>query len=303
MVKKIKVHVIDRDGRFEASPSVPENTTMRDFIQSMGKKFNLPLEGPISSGKKRGNYRYYQPINKRTGQILRGSGNDPKAGLNKTFAELGIKDGDTIKITEMIVGGADRERLKNDYKNLRSITKKAKKYITLEPQGNPPDFYVVKVRDIPGIMDIKRGKPVISKSHKLVINLKGNYPAEKPEIRFLTPIFHPYVFKNMKVCVTDGWSPAFSLDELFVEIINRIQCESPVFPSTVATPANSDALKWYRNNEEIIRNSIKPIPFPPDNGGSSPMPGDTSTDSGKTKIDWGDGKSESIDHNRDGIRW
>ena len=131
MVKKIRIHVIDRDGRFEAHPLVPVDTTMRDFIMEMGKKFRLPSEGKITGGKQEGNYRYYQPINKRTGQILRGAGTDPRTGLNKSFEELGIQDGDTIKITEVIVGGADRERLEEDFRRLKEIESRAREYIRL----------------------------------------------------------------------------------------------------------------------------------------------------------------------------
>lgn len=264
MVEKIRVHVIDRDGRFEADPSVPVDTTMREFIRSMGKKFNLPPEGPITSGKKQGNYRYYQPINKRTGQILRGTGNDPKTGLEKTFAELGIQDGDTIKITEMIVGGAFGERLEADFQNLKEIERRASQYISLRPGGSPPDFYVVEIEGIPGITGIENGRAIIRTRHTLTINLKGSYPEDKPEIRFLTPIFHPYVYPNNKVCITDGWSSAFPLDELFVELIDRIQCKSPIFEKHIATPANNDAFNWYTANQETICQLIHPVPFPPD---------------------------------------
>lgn len=309
MEEKIRVHVIDRDGRFEADPLIPTTTTMRDFIQSMGKKFNLPPEGPISSGRKSGNYRYYQPINKRTGQILRGFDNDPKKGLDKTFAELGIADGDTIKITEMIVGGADRERLETDYKNLKEIQRQAKKYVTLQPQGNPPDFYIVKIEGIPGITGIENGNPVINTAHEFTVNLKGSYPEDKPEILFLTPIFHPYVFPNKKVCITDGWSSAFPLDELFVEIIDRIQCNSPIFPKSVANPANTDAFNWYMSNRDKIVKSIKPVPFPPDNNEESAPPRSKIPKHSKTPaIDWGEplGKStHTVLHaeNEGGIQW
>lgn len=270
MVEKIRIHVIDRDGRFEADPIVPTNTTMREFIRSMGKKFQLPPEGPITSGKKRGNFRYYQPINKRNGQILRGAGTDPKVGLEKSFTELGVKDGDVIKITEMIVGGADRMRLLEDYKELREIEKKARGYITLKPQGDPPYYYEAEIQGIPGISRIASGMPIISKEHTMIIDLRGNYPEDKPSIRFTTPIFHPYVYGNNKVCITDGWSSAFPLGELIIEIIDRIQCKSPVFPKTVATPANDSAFRWYNLNQEKILQSVQPIPFPPDTGSSSP---------------------------------
>jgi ubiquitin-protein ligase len=270
MVEKIRIHVIDRDGRFEADPIVPVNTTMREFIRSMGKKFQLPPEGPITSGKKQGNFRYYQPINKRTGQILRGAGTDPKVGLEKSFAELGVRDGDVIKITEVIVGGADRMRLLEDYKGLREIERKAVKYLTLNPMGDPPYYYEVKIEGIPGISHIVDGMPMITTGHTMIIDLRGNYPEDKPDIRFTTPIFHPYVYQNNKVCVTDGWSSAFPLAELVIEIIDRIQCKSPVFPKTVAIPANESAFRWYTLNQDLITQLIQPVPFPPDNGEGSP---------------------------------
>lgn len=96
--KTVKIHVFDRDGRFEVDATVPVNTTMRAFIKSMGKKFNLPQEGPIKNGKLRGQYRYYRLINKRTREILRGS------ERGKTFADYDIRDGDTIKVSEIIPG-------------------------------------------------------------------------------------------------------------------------------------------------------------------------------------------------------
>jgi ubiquitin-protein ligase len=271
----------------------------------MGKRFHLPPEGPIASGKKRGNYRYYQPINKRTGQILRGAGSNPKTGLDKTFGEFDIQDGDIIKITEMIVGGADRERLVEDYKSLRKIEGRAQQYVTLQPEGSPPDFYVVRVEGIPGIMKIDKGEPVVGFIHTLTIDLKGSYPENKPEIRFLTPIFHPYVYPNRKVCVTDGWSSTFPLEELFVEIIDRIQCKSPVFPKSVATPANSDAFNWYMANQEKIQEVIVPIPFPPDGTGYHPPL--QRKRSGQPDIEWSISKDSEYSvisvKGGDGIQW
>ena len=307
MVEKIQIHVIDRDGRFEANPKIPVNTTMREFIRSMGKKFNLPPEGPISSGKKLGNYRYYQPINKRTGQILRGSGDDPKSGLNQTFAELGIQDGDVIKITEMIVGGGDSGRLQVDFETLMEIERKARDFITLHPRGTPPDFYEVEVRGISGIECIENGIPKIRTAHKFTIDLRGTYPEDKPQIRFLTPIFHPYIYENQTVCVTDGWSSAFPLDELFVEIIDRIQCKSFVFPKNVATPANSKAFNWYTQNADVILKYVESIPFPPDNGSARTDSGIESTEEGSMEIDWGNAASPIQVHAKgmteDGIQW
>lgn len=306
MVKKIRVHVIDRDGRFEADPLVPVNTTMREFIRSIGKRFHLPPEGPITSGKKQGNYRYYQPINKRTGQILRGAGSDPKTGLKKTFAELAVRDGDTIKITEVIVGGAFRERLEQDYKGLKEIERRATRYITLRQQGSPPDFYVVEVEGIPGIEGAENSKPIIRTHHTLTINLKGSYPEDKPEIRFLTPIFHPYVYKNGKVCITDGWSSAFPLDELFVEIIDRIQCKSPVFPKRVATPANNEAFHWYMAHQGVIQRMIIPVPFPPEDTEEYRASYRRRYSEAPT-IEWGSSSGEEysvVGHERsDGIQW
>ena len=307
MVEKIQIHVIDRDGRFEANPKIPANTTMREFIQSMGKKFNLPPEGPISSGKKLGNYRYYQPINKRTGQILRGSGDDPKSGLNQTFAELGIQDGDVIKITEMIVGGGDPGRLQIDYENLIEIEKRARDFINLHPRGTPPDFYEVEVKGIPGIECIENGIPKIRTTHKFTIDLRGTYPEDKPQIRFSTPIFHPYIYENRNVCITDGWSSAFPLDELFVEIIDRIQCKSFVFPKNVATPANTSAFQWYTKNADTILKYVESIPFPPDDGIASTSEPMSTDEVEPIEIEWGNSTSPVQIHaegrTEDGIQW
>lgn len=100
MVEKIKIRVIDTDGRFEADPTIPVNMTIRGFIKSMGKKFNLLPEGPIKIGKLKGQFRYYQAINKRTGEVLYRS-EQRREDQEKTFADYDIKDGDTIKIYEL----------------------------------------------------------------------------------------------------------------------------------------------------------------------------------------------------------
>ena len=113
MPKKIRFRLVDYDGRFEANPVVSLDITMREFIGSMGKKFNLPSEGRIEN--KQYAFRYYQPKNMRTKQILRGSDNDPKKGLDKTFAQLDVKDGDVIVVSEVIIDFSDEKEQEIDH--------------------------------------------------------------------------------------------------------------------------------------------------------------------------------------------
>ena len=82
------------------------------------------------------------------------------------------------------------------------------------------------------------------------------------------------------------------LDELFVEIIDRIQCKSFVFPKNVATPANSKAFRWYTQNADVILKYVKSIPFPPDNGDTHADSSDIeSTEEESVEIDWGNAAS------------
>lgn len=84
-----------------------------------------------------------------------------------------------------------------------------------------------------------------------------NYPNSPPKLVFKTPLFHPNVYQDGKVCISilnegvdpygyenisERWSPSHSVESIMMSIISMLA--SP----NIDSPANVDASKMYRDN-------------------------------------------------------
>eukprot|EP00055_Hartaetosiga_balthica_P002756 m.5157 g.5157 ORF g.5157 m.5157 type:complete len:164 (-) comp2348_c0_seq1:233-724(-) len=98
---------------------------------------------------------------------------------------------------------------------------------------------------------------------KAILSFPKDYPHNPPELKFVTPLFHPNIYKDGKVCISilhppgddpvgyelacERWSPVQSIDKVLLSIISMLA------EPNVDSPANIDAAKLYRdNNQEFI---------------------------------------------------
>jgi ubiquitin-protein ligase len=142
--------------------------------------------------------------------------------------------------------GVRETRLTNDLRQVSELIANSGGSLKLiSKTGNPPYEYVIEYR-CKGIETVNGNNPVYRNTHQVKIILGTNYPREKPDAKFLTPIFHPNVFPNQNVCLGDYWTPGETVTELILRIGKIIQYSKDVL--NLKSPANGTAKTWASNN-------------------------------------------------------
>ena len=142
--------------------------------------------------------------------------------------------------------GVRETRLTNDLRQVSDLIANSGGSLRLiSKTGNPPYEYVIEYR-CKGIETVNGNNPVYRNTHQVKIILGTNYPREKPDAKFLTPIFHPNVFSNQNVCLGNYWTPGETVTELILRIGKIIQYSKDVL--NLKSPANGTAKTWASNN-------------------------------------------------------
>lgn len=133
-------------------------------------------------------------------------------------------------------------RLSADYDSVREAFS-GHPHLVVEPAGTrrPPENYRVTFRlrgltltgDQPGYADV----------HEVEIMLPRHYPAEKPYVVPLTPLFHPNV--RDYYCIADYWAAGTTLVDVIVKLGDMIQWR--VY--NPASPLDAIAAKWANEQE------------------------------------------------------
>lgn len=111
------------------------------------------------------------------------------------------------------------ERLRVDFERMQVLRSRSQ-FIDFVPAGNPPDRYTIYFT-CTGLM-LDNGNLVTHDKHQVLIYLHLQYPTQKPQITWVTPIFHPNI-RGRSVCLGRSWSPALKMDDLCVELGSMIQ--------------------------------------------------------------------------------
>lgn len=142
--------------------------------------------------------------------------------------------------------GIREKRLENDFKELSQLVRNSGGTLSIfSTQGKPVEVYTIEYR-CKGIERLRNNLPVYRQTHRVEINLRNNYPREKPHAKFITEIFHPNVYTNLNVCLGNYWTMAENLSELVIRIGKIIQYSDDVL--NLKSPANSEAKNWAKNN-------------------------------------------------------
>ena len=91
---------------------------------------------------------------------------------------------------------------------------------------------------------------------KFDIELKFNddYPVKPPSVKFITPMFHPNIYRDGKICVDilqREWSPAQNIRTILISIRSLLIDPNP------DSPANRDAAKLFVGNKEEYFKRVK----------------------------------------------
>lgn len=181
----------------------------------------------------------------------------------------------------------DLPRLKREYELLEELDA-ASDLISIEANKfvapNAPTHYIVKYK-VKGLRkDHRTGKiyvydPIIDGGYHVVeIKIPSLFPHLPPDIRFLTPIFHPNIvdpgappenFQKARrghICLAQ-WRPSRSLKEIVLEIGEMIQLKRHgVGPNGTSfidimwgTPVCEEAAEWIRKNIHKLPIDDRPL--------------------------------------------
>lgn len=135
-------------------------------------------------------------------------------------------------------------RLQNDYQRIRELVDRSEFIHVLSTEGNPPEKYIIRFtcRGVEKITNTDR--PIYRESHEVSIYLHAEYPLKQPQLKWLTPIFHPNIHVTGAVCI-GAWWPAKTLDELLLTLGEMVQYKN----YDPKDPMNSKAATWALRNK------------------------------------------------------
>lgn len=111
--------------------------------------------------------------------------------------------------------------------------------------GKPAQRYVVEFRGR-SLSRERNGKVGLRDYHEVEIKLGASYPRTMPELRWLTPIYHPNISEIGLVCLGGygtHWVPSLHLDELCVMLWDMARYHN----YDIRSPYNRDAALWAAN--------------------------------------------------------
>ncbi|MGO9468623.1 MAG: ubiquitin-conjugating enzyme E2 [Isosphaeraceae bacterium] len=139
-------------------------------------------------------------------------------------------------------------RLRNDLVGLARLRTESSVFRFLS-QGDPPNVYSISFFGRSLWRD--RGKVKTLDTHRVEIKLGSSYPRTIPEIRWITPIYHPNISEIGMVCLGGygtHWVPSVQLDELCIMLWDMARYHN----YDIRSPYNRDAALWVANQTAIL---------------------------------------------------
>ncbi len=147
-------------------------------------------------------------------------------------------------------------RLRSDLIALERLREESS-VLRFRPTGKPPNHYLIEFRG--KSLARLRGRVAISDNHQVEIKLGASYPRTMPEIRWLTPIYHPNISEIGMVCLGGygtHWVPSLNLDELCGMLWDMARYHN----YDVRSPYNRDAALWVAN-QAVFQFPVDPRPL------------------------------------------
>ena len=90
--------------------------------------------------------------------------------------------------------------------------------------------------------------------YDLEIKFSLEYPTKPPSVKFLTPIFHPNVYKDGRICVDilqSEWTPSLNVNSILISL------RSLLLDPNNNSPANRDAANLLRKNPSEYSSKVQ----------------------------------------------
>lgn len=105
---------------------------------------------------------------------------------------------------------------------------------------------------------------------KAILTFPQDFPQNPPEMKFVTEMWHPNIYKDGKVCISilhtpgvdqfneqekadERWRPSLGVEQIIVSVISMLNdpnCDSP---------ANIDASVMYKNKPEEYKKKVRQL--------------------------------------------
>ena len=148
------------------------------------------------------------------------------------------------------------ERRNQDLVKIQVLARQSEDKIRLvKTDGRPIHTIVVQLRY--RTVGNRNYPSEVMSTTNLTISLSARYPIQEPVASLSPTVYHPNIWASGKICLGNKWLATEGLDLLVRRIIQII-----VFDPTLineGSPANPDALSWYRNAKRSM-----PSAFPTD---------------------------------------
>jgi ubiquitin-protein ligase len=139
-------------------------------------------------------------------------------------------------------------RLRNDLVALDRLSSESSVF-QFKATGSPPNHYQITFLGKGLCRD--RGKIKLVHLHRIEIKLGASYPRTIPEIRWLTPVYHPNISEIGMVCLGGygtHWVPSVQLDELCMMLWDMTRYHN----YDIRSPYNREAALWVANQTSIL---------------------------------------------------
>jgi ubiquitin-protein ligase len=143
-------------------------------------------------------------------------------------------------------------RLRSDYAAMERLSAESS-VLRFNAQGKPAQRYIIEFRG--RSLAREKGKVVPRDYHEVEIKLGSAYPRTMPEIRWLSPVYHPNISEIGLVCLGGygtHWVPSLHLDDLCVMLWDMARYHN----YDIRSPYNKEAALWAANQSTF--------PFPTD---------------------------------------
>ena len=145
-------------------------------------------------------------------------------------------------------------RLRNEHNKVRELVDRSDLIHLVATDGNPPDRYKIRFT-CNGVESVRsNGQPVLRDVHEVSVYLHAEYPLKQPQLKWLTPIFHPNIHVTGAVCIGAWWA-AKTLDELLLTLGEMVQYKN-LDPKD---PMNSKAASWANRHKQLFPIDSRPL--------------------------------------------
>jgi ubiquitin-conjugating enzyme E2 A len=90
---------------------------------------------------------------------------------------------------------------------------------------------------------------------EMELKFDDDYPVKPPSVKFITPMFHPNIYRDGKICIdilqSHEWTPAQNIVSILVSIRSLLMDPNP------SSPANRDAAVIYEQSKEKYNQKVR----------------------------------------------